>query len=82
MEYGLNNYEYHKIEPETDVLEIPVEKGVDDKDPYQKTTTVRAAVEESEPLSILMREDEKIEKKTELPKTLAAPVKKGRRWER
>ena len=36
MEYGLNNYEYHKIEPETDVLEIPVEKGVDDKDPYQK----------------------------------------------
>ena len=33
MEYGLNNYEYHKIEPETDVLEIPVEKGVDDKDP-------------------------------------------------
>lgn len=79
MEYGLNNYEYHKIEPETDVLEIPVEKGVDDKDPYQKTTTVRAAVEESEPLSILMREDEKIEKKTELPKTLAAPVKKGQK---
>ena len=79
MEYGLNNYEYHKIEPETDVLEIPVEKGVDDKDPYQKTTTVRAAVKESEPLSLLMREDEKIEKKTELPKTLAAPVKKGQK---
>ena len=76
MEYGLNNYEYHKIEPETDVLEIPVEKGVDDKDPYRKTTTVRAAVKESEPLSLLMRGDEKIEKKTELPKTLAAPVKK------
>lgn len=79
MEYGLNNYEYHKIEPETDVLEIPVEKGVDDKDPYQKTTTVRAAVKESEPLSLLMRGDEKIEKKTELPKTLAAPVKKGQK---
>ena len=79
MEYGLNNYEYHKIEPETDVLEIPVEKGVDDKDPYRKTTTVRAAVKESEPLSLLMRGDEKIEKKTELPKTLAAPVKKGQK---
>ena len=79
MEYGLNNYEYHKIEPETDVLEIPVEKGVDDKDPYQKTTTVRAAVKESEPLSLLMRGDEKIEKKIELPKTLAAPVKKGQK---
>ena len=79
MEYGLNNYEYREIEPETDVLEIPVEKGVDDKDPYQKTTTVRAAVKESEPLSLLMREDEKIEKKTELPKTLAAPVKKGQK---
>lgn len=79
MEYGLNNYEYHKIEPETDVLEIPVEKGVDDKDPYQKTTTVRAAVKESESLSLLMRGDEKIEKKTELPKTLAAPVKKGQK---
>ena len=79
MEYGLNNHEYHKIEPETDVLEIPVEKGVDDKDPYQKTTTVRAAVKESEPLSLLMRGDEKIEKKTELPKTLAAPVKKGQK---
>lgn len=79
MEYGLNNYEYHKIEAGADVQEIPVEKGVDDKDPYQKTTTVRAAVEESEPLSILMREDEKIEKKTELPKTLAAPVKKGQK---
>ena len=79
MEYGLNNYEYHKIEPETDVLEIPVEKGVDDKDPYRKTTTVRASVKESEPLSLLMRGDEKIEKKTELPKTLAAPVKKGQK---
>lgn len=79
MEYGLNNYEYHKIEPETDVLEIPVEKGVDDKDPYRKTTTVRASVKESEPLSLLMRGDEKIEKKTELPKTLVAPVKKGQK---
>ena len=79
MEYGLDNYEYHKIEPETDVLEIPVEKGVDDKDPYRKTTTVRAAVKESEPLSLLMLGDEKIEKKTELPKTLAAPVKKGQK---
>lgn len=79
MEYGLNNYEYREIEAGADVQEIPVEKGVDDKDPYQKTTTVRAAVEESEPLSILMREDEKIEKKTELPKTLAAPVKKGQK---
>lgn len=79
MEYGLNNYEYREIEAGADVLEIPVEKGVDDKDPYQKTTTVRAAVKESEPLSLLMRGDEKIEKKTELPKTLAAPVKKGQK---
>ena len=79
MEYGLDNYEYHKTEPETDVLEIPVEKGVDDKDPYRKTTTVRASVKESEPLSLLMRGDEKIEKKTELPKTLVAPVKKGQK---
>ena len=37
MEYGLNNYEYREIEAGADVLEIPVEKGVDDKDPYQKT---------------------------------------------
>lgn len=79
MEYGLNNYEYREIEAGADVLEIPVEKGVDDKDPYQKTTTVRAAVKESEPLSLLMRGNEKIEKKTELPKTLAAPVKKGQK---
>lgn len=79
MEYGLNNYEYREIEAGADVLEIPVEKGVDDKDPYRKTTTVRASVKESEPLSLLMRGDEKIEKKTELPKTLAAPVKKGQK---
>ena len=79
MEYGLNNYEYREIEAGADVLEIPVEKGVNDKDPYQKTTTVRAAVKESEPLSLLMRGNEKIEKKTELPKTLAAPVKKGQK---
>ena len=79
MQYALANYEYREVKLDTKTWEIPVEDGIDPEDPYQKETTVRAESEESEPLKILLGKDEEVEFKEELPRKLAAPVKKGQK---
>ena len=93
MEYGLAAYEYREIGPEDAAdgagnkktvdggpfLEIPVRNGVDPEHPYARETVVRAEVEDSTPVRILMREDEEAKFQTEVPDAVEAPVKKGAR---
>lgn len=83
MEYGLANYAYRKIGTDDmkagqeDSLKIPVENGADPKDPYKRGTVVRASAKDPESFRLLMRKDEKVECRTEIPDALAAPVKRG-----
>lgn len=85
MEYGLANYAYRKIGTDDmkmkagqeDSLKIPVENGADPEDPYKRGTVVRASARDPESFRLLMRKDEKVECRTEIPDALAAPVKKG-----
>ena len=83
MEYGLANYAYRKIGTDDmkagqeDSLKIPVENGADPEDPYKRGTVVRASAKDPESFRLLMRKDEKVECRTEIPDALTAPVKKG-----
>ena len=83
MEYGLANYAYRKIGTDDmkagqeDSLKIPVENGADPEDPYKRGTVVRASARDPESFRLLMRKDEKVECRTEIPDALAAPVKRG-----
>lgn len=79
LEYGRTNYSYRRI-PKAEVKEkIPVKRGAknltDLKNQVYLSVSVRKSVDS--PRTVLMRSDEQISCRTNLPLCITAPVKKG-----
>lgn len=72
FQYGKDHYQYRNVYRKTRLKPLPVEDGVRD----QVAVTLRIQ-EEEETLEVLLREDEQVQVRAELPGTLCAPVREG-----
>lgn len=82
LSYGDSNYELRSIWREPGALRIPVEEGAPEDGKLGETVYLRGVsrIPEGErQKKLLMKEGERIEYRVMLPKSLRAPVKKGRR---
>ena len=80
MTYGLANYEYRDVWEDIGKVTVPVKDGISVEDHYDRNVVVKADVASREKeLRLLLRKDEKVEIKTEIEKSVPAPVKKGQK---
>ncbi len=80
LEYGLDNYQYRTIWEEPDLPSLEVEEGIPESEILTDTARTLLACpcsREEKERKILLRKDETIQIKTEIPKKLEAPVKAG-----
>lgn len=79
MQYGLDNYQYRKIEKQTDVSPVVVPEGVTKKSALGEKVkeTFEVKEETQSAVSILLRNDEDIRIDTIMEEPLKLPVKKG-----
>lgn len=79
MTYALENYEYRNVFEPVEFARLPVEQGIPESGkPYDLSfAAVQMQGEEDGELSLLLRADEMVEQKVEMPEKLAAPVSKG-----
>lgn len=78
MEYGLENYEYRNVYEQTELSPLPVEGGVPGSGrPYDEAYVKVSVKEQDQELRVLLKEEETVEKKIQLPNALTAPVKSG-----
>lgn len=80
LNYGIKNYYYQDVEPSYSFSPVPVENGIPDDnmlegDAYTELKLNRQ--DEKKTLRVLMREDEHVDVKYDIPKRLKAPVAKG-----
>lgn len=73
MTYGLENYEWKEVAEDIESEDVVVKGAIDSENPYQSECIVETEVQKIS-LSLLMKEDEKIETKREQTTTLQAPV--------
>lgn len=81
FDYGKKNFFYRNVFEEVAIKPVPVLNGIpndleDRKTPVEVELTMNLTDEEKE-LALLMKEEEQVEKKVQLPGTLVAPVKAG-----
>ena len=80
MTYGLANYEYRDVWEDIGKVTVLVKDGISVEDHYDRNVVVKADVASREKeLRLLLRKDEKVEIKTEIEKSVPAPVKKGQK---
>lgn len=78
MEYGLVSYEYRDVWEDVPVTEIPVENGVNGKNPCEKGGMAVAGLEgEKQEIRVLLRQDEQVEVEKKVAAHLSAPVAMG-----
>lgn len=79
MEYAIENYEYRDVYQEQEIPSVIVEDGVPNSQELFGVSKVDLKVDASgeEELKVLLREDETVEVKMQLPHVLPAPVEKG-----
>lgn len=78
MEYGLVSYEYRDVWEDVPVTEIPVENGVNEKNPCEKGGMAVAGLEgEKQEIRVLLRQDEQVEVEKKVAAHLPAPVAMG-----
>lgn len=75
MQYGIDNYQYEKIERADTLPDLPVRNGVPDSG-VGRDSRVSLSVKGNSRL-FLMAEDEKVETVVTLPDYIEAPVEKG-----
>lgn len=78
MNYGLVHYRYRTVREEIRPEPLPVKRGVPDQGILGGTSLAALYVDEKEvkTLRCLLREDEKVEVRCEIPEYLEAPVEK------
>lgn len=87
MEYGLANYEYREVEQTSELGDITVTDGVEKSNPCVRDSSVKMVVDDAEKteseggqqktMKALLREDEKVKVRKDLPETIQAPVQAG-----
>ena len=77
MEYGIANYQYRDVWEEVELPKVEIEKGVEEKKPYETKLKIPVHVEGKEEIPVLLRADENVEIKTEVKDSLTAPVREG-----
>lgn len=78
--YGLMNYQYREVYREQNLSPIPVENGIGPEGGIGNTAYTGVTMnltDEEKTLKLLMREGEKVQMSTDIPKKLKAPVKAG-----
>lgn len=78
MSYGLSNYQYRKVWQTPKLSQIEVENGIPETGDLSDEAAVRLKLsEEDTEFQLLLAEGEEVEIRTELPRTLTAPVEPG-----
>lgn len=78
MSYGLSHYQYRKVWQTPKLSQIEVENGIPETEDLSDEAAVRLKLsEEDTEFQLLLAEGEEVEIRTELPKTLTAPVEPG-----
>ncbi len=78
--YGLTNYQYREVYREQNLKPIPVENGIGADTGLDQTAYTGLTMnltDEEKTLKLLMREGEKVQMSTDIPKKLKAPVRAG-----
>lgn len=78
VSYGMENYEYRKIDTVSTLDEITVINGIPESGRLFGSTKIDVRLDNhNEELNVLMNQNEKTEIKVEQKEVLKAPVKKG-----
>lgn len=77
--YGFENFQYRDVFEKPELKPIPVEEGIaEEKDPFHQAYVRVQMKEEVSELPLLLKESDKVEVRCLLPRSLIAPVKKGK----
>lgn len=79
MNYGLENYQYRNVYEPVEFARLPVEGGIPDSgSPYEPAfAAIGLEAGEGERLTLLLKEEEQVERRVKLPSVLTAPVRKN-----
>lgn len=78
--YGIQNYHYKELKEDHTFPPVPVEDGIPEENGFQGqayTEFFLGAKKKQVPFSILLRDDERVYIKYDIPKKMTAPVQKG-----